>query len=549
MPAVPAMPAVPTMIAGLAVIAMLAFAGAPLGAQSASVTAGALQTAPERTNYRETTRYADVVEWLERVSAESPVIHLDTFGYTMEGRALPLAIVGNLRDGSAETVRASGRTVVYLQGNIHAGEVEGKESLLMLLREFAQGRHGHLLDSLVLLVAPIYNADGNERVLLTNRPAQHGPVGGMGQRPNAQGYDLNRDHIKLDSPEARSLVQMLTRYDPHVGVDLHTTNGTRHAYYLTYSPPLHPNTHPAITSLLRGQWLPHMTGNIRQKYDWDYYYYGNLQGQGDARGWYTFDHRPRFNNNYVGLRNRIAILSEAYSYATFQDRITATSRFVEEILAYAHANAASIRRTVAEADRAPLVGERLALRATWERSPEPVEILMGDVVQERHPYTGETILRRTDTRRPERMYEYGTFTGSETGVVPAAYVLLDATAPVLANLHAHGVRWLPVSQALEIQGETFRIDSTSTAEREFQGHRERTVHGAWTPTTVSADTDAVVVSMDQPLARLIFTLLEPRSDDGLVNWNYFDREIEAGTGVPIARIHQAEVDRIRERQR
>jgi hypothetical protein len=106
-----------------------------------------------------------------------------------------------------------------------------------------------------------------------------------------------------------------------------------------------------------------------------------------------------------------------------------------------------------------------------------------------------------------------------------------------------------VSQALEIQGETFRIDSTSTAEREFQGHRERTVHGAWTPTTVSADTDAVVVSMDQPLARLIFTLLEPRSDDGLVNWNYFDREIEAGTGVPIARIHQAEVDRIRERQR
>jgi hypothetical protein len=360
----------------------------------------------------------------------------------------------------------------------------------------------------------------------------------MGQRPNAQGYDLNRDHIKLDSPEARSLVQMLTRYDPHVGVDLHTTNGTRHAYYLTYSPPLHPNTHPAITTLLRDEWLPHMTRTVRQKHGWDYYYYGNLQGEGDERGWYTFDHRPRFNNNYIGLRNRIAILSEAYSYATFQDRITATSRFVEEILEYAHANASGIRRTVAEAGT-PIVGERLALRATYERSPQPVEILMGDVVQERNPYTGATILRRTDARRPERMYEYGTFAPVETETVPAAYLLLEPAAPVLANLDAHGVQWRRLGSTRELEADTFRVDSTSMAAREFQGHRERTVHGAWAASTVSPGAEAVVVPMDQPLARLIFTLLEPRSDDGLVNWNFFDTAIEEGRGVPIVRVHRA----------
>jgi hypothetical protein len=147
------------------------------------------------------------------------------------------------------------------------------------------------------------------------------------------------------------------------------------------------------------------------------------------------------------------------------------------------------------------------------------------------------------------MYEYGTFAGTDTELVPAAYVLLDATAPVLANLHAHGVRWLSLGRALEIQAETFRIDSTGTAAREFQGHRERTVHGAWTPATVRLAGDAIVVPMDQPLARLIFTLLEPRSDDGLVNWNYFDREIEAG-GMPVARIVEVEqLERIRERER
>jgi hypothetical protein len=518
--------------AGAAVLVAATMAGAAQ-AQDAS----GLRTAPERTGYVETTRYDDVVGWLETVAATSPVIQLDTFGYTMEGRALPLAIVARgLSAGTPEAVRASGKTVIYLQGNIHAGEVEGKESLLMLLREFAQGEHGQLLDSLVVLVAPIYNADGNERIRLTNRPRQHGPVGGMGQRPNAQEYDLNRDHMKLDSPEARSLVQMMSAYDPHVGVDLHTTNGTRHAYYLTYSPPLHPNTPAAIDALLREDWLPAVTSAISRKYDWDYYYYGNLQGQGDARGWYTFDHRPRFNNNYIGLRNRIAILSEAYAYATFEDRITATSRFVEEILAWAHGNASRIRDVVARASAERVIGQRLAVRAEFERSPEPVAILMGDVIEERNPYSGETILRRADVRTPERMYEYGTFSAAETEVVPSAYIILEPTPAVLANLSAHGVRMETADAPRTVNGEVFRLDSTSVAAREFQGHTERTVHGAWQAASIDVPAGAVTISMDQPLARLLFTLLEPRSDDGLVNWNLFDRSIAAGSGVPIVRV-------------
>ncbi len=85
------------------------------------------------------------------------------------------------------------------------------------------------------MMAPIYNADGNERVNLYNRPRQNGPFGGMGQRANAQGLDLNRDHMKARSAEATSLIGLMNAYDPHVLIDLHTTNGTRHGYHLTYS--------------------------------------------------------------------------------------------------------------------------------------------------------------------------------------------------------------------------------------------------------------------------------------------------------------------------
>ncbi len=503
-----------------------------LAAQDADV----MRTAPERTGHRETTRYDDVVAFMRAAAAASDRIHYTTFGRTSEGRDLPLAVVGHVTDASPEAVRAAGRTVVYLQGNIHAGEVEGKEALLMLLRSATRGQLDAVLDSLVLLVAPIYNADGNERVSPTNRGAQHGPVAGMGQRPNAQGYDLNRDHMKLDSPEARALASLLTRYDPHVGVDLHTTNGTRHAYHLTYAPPLHPSTDSSIIALLRGQWLPGITQNIRRRFGWEYYYYGNVQGQGDARGWWTFDHRPRFNNNYVGLRNRFAILSEAYSYATFEDRIIATSWFVQEILAFARTRSTEIRQITARVDAQPLAGRRLALRADFERAPQPVEILMGEVAEEQNPVTGQRMLRRLDVRRPEMMAEYGTFRPTETERVPTAYLVPAALTTVLEKLAQHGARTTPLPAATQVAAERFRIDSTAVG-REFQGHQERTVWGAWEAVTQTVPGGTLVVPTDQPLGRLLFHLLEPRADDGFVNWNVLDDALVGATHYPILRTH------------
>ena len=429
-------------------------------------------TRAERTDYRETSSYTDVVGFLERAAASSPLVHYTTYGYTNEGRALPLAVVGDVEDASPASVRASGKTVVYLQGNIHGGEVCGKEALRMLLRDLLAGRHREWRESMVLLIAPIYNADGNERVSLTNRGRQHGPIGGMGQRPNAQGYDLNRDHMKLDSPEARSVARLLSEYDPQVAIDLHTTNGTRHAYHITYSPPLHPNTPAEIDDFLREGLLPHVTGEIRAKHGWEYYYYGNAFGFGGReRGWYTFDHRPRFNNNYIGLRNRIAILSEAYSYASFEERVLATLYFVEEILDYVHEHGDEVRRIVADADAATVVGDSLALRAAraarftaLERSAAPVDILMGAVVEEAHPLTGRPLLLRADTQYVETMYEYGTFAPTLSERVPQAYLIPAGLGDVLSRLAAHGIA-LESAEATPLDVEAFRIDSVRTAER------------------------------------------------------------------------------------
>jgi len=487
----------------------------PARAQSGEIVL--MQTLAERTGFLETSRYADVEAMTDAVAAASPMIHKTYFAYTNEGRALPLLVFGDVADASATSVLASGRTRVFIQANIHAGEVCGKEAMLIMLRDLANGGHASWADSLVVLVAPIYNADGNERFHLTNRGLQNGPLGGMGQRPNAQGLDLNRDHMKLDSPEARSLVALFNAYDPHVVVDLHTTNGTRHAYHLTYSPPLHPNTPPAINSMLRDSWLPAVTDSIRKRTGWEFYYYGNVPRRGEA-GWYTFDHRPRFNNNYTGLRNRFAILSEAYAYASFEERIRATLHFVEEILGYAHDNAEAIREITDAADAEDIRGTSLAVRADFERSAEPVDILMGEVEEARNPYSGERFLVRTEARSVERMYEYGTFAPTESEVAPAAYYVPAGQHVVLDRLRDHGV----VLEQLASDGtrsvERFRIDSLLVAPNEYQGHFEHDLRGAWETETIVVPAGTYRVDVNQPLGRLIFSLLEPRSDDGFAVW-------------------------------
>jgi hypothetical protein len=360
----------------------------------------------------------------------------------------------------------------------------------------------------------------------------------MGQRANAQNLDLNRDHIKLETPEARSLVALFTRFDPQVVIDLHTTDGSVHAYHLTYSPPLHPNTPPAIDSLLRGDWLPTVTRAIKQRDGWDFYYYGNVPGEEGPpssmeRGWYTFDHRPRFNNNYVGLRNRVAILSEAYSYASFEERIRATQHFVEALLDYARSHAAAIRSLVAAADAAPLP-RALAVRAELEPSPDSVTILMGEVDVQRHPYTGQRMWVRRDVRRPERMREFQRFRASETERVPARYYVAPEADAVIQLLAAHGVRTERLAAPEQRAVERFVIDSSRQAANEFQGHRERTLFGRWDTATVTLGAGTVVVPMSQPLARLVFTILEPRSDDGIVDWNVVDDAILKGN-YPVMR--------------
>ncbi len=510
-----------------------------------------LKSRAELTNYEETSRYDDVLRFFAELQKRSPLVRIETFGHSVEGRALPLVILSDPPISEPRDARASGKPIVLVFANIHAGEVEGKEAVQHLARRIVLGDMRPLLDKLIILIAPIYNADGNEKINVMNRTAQNGPLGGVGVRENAKGLDLNRDYMKLESPEAQSLVRLFNRWDPHLTVDLHTTNGSYHGYHLTYSIPLNPTIDPRIIAYHRERMMPAITKAMLAQHKFRTYYYGNFEGpapkpgEPSKRRWEAFTHQPRIGQNYVGFRNRLTILSEAYSYLDFRRRVEVTEAFVEEILKYSAAHGAEMSQLANQVDletiKRGLAGPSLQMGVEYELKalPKPVEILVGEVTKAKNARSGRDMTVMLEDRFTKvAMQDYGLFAAKRSVPTARAYLFRreDGTRAMIEKLLQHGIAVEELTAALTTEVESFVIDSVKKAGRAFQGHTAITLTGKYKKERIEFPAGSIIVRATQPLGTLAAYLLEPESDDGLTSWNFLDSYLDLGKTHPIYKV-------------
>ena len=512
------------------------------------------RTRPEITKYQETSHYDDVRQFLDSLRKIGAPLTFGSIGKSTEGRSIPFVIASRPLVSSPSEAKRLGRPVVYVQGNIHAGEVEGKDALLALIRDLTFAPKPNALDSVVLIAVPIYNADGNERFASqsVNRTEQNGPEL-VGTRANAQNLDLNRDYVKAEAPETRASLAMFNSWDPDVFVDLHTTDGSFHGYALTYSPSLNP---AAVFGgvYTRDSLLPVLRQRMRARHNFEVFDYGNfvsderglIADSSIREGWATYDSRPRFGTNYFGVRGRIGILSEAYSHDSLSRRIASTYAFVSEILSLVAERGSAIRSLSARADSLPLA---------WGRSPDSVQIVAVrselasprslDVIKEDIDKTDDSSLtqpgvprgeRRTGRYRTIRMPVYDRFTSTLDRLPPAAYVIAPQDTAVVTLLRLHGIRVDRSDSAWIARGESFTVDSIITSPRSFQGHHETQIKGTWLRGMQGIPPRSFIVSTAQPRGVLAVYLLEPESDDGVTTWNFFDRDLKKGGRYPVTRI-------------
>jgi dipeptidyl aminopeptidase/acylaminoacyl peptidase len=491
-----------------------------------------LQTVAEKTDYKATSKYADVVAFCESVAKRGPTARLEYFGTSQEGRKLPLLVVSDPAVSNPAEAKEAGKLVVLVFANIHAGEVDGKEAVLALARDLTDKKGHPLLKDLVVLLVPILNADGNEKFGTTNRPGQNGPAE-AGVRANAQGLDLNRDFVKLESPEIRALVKLFNTWDPMMVIDCHTTNGSKHRYTLTYDGPRYPIGVPGFTEWADNTLFPEVAKKVKAATGFDIAPYGNFNR--DRTKWETYPATPRYGVQYFALRGKIGVLSESYTYASFADRVKASHAFVTACLEVLAAQTPESRLTLRSPEallRSP--GGSIPIRTETVAFADKRTILgFEEVVKD-----GKRVA--TEAPKDYSLDYVGRVVPTATAELPFAYLFPAKYSGVLETLQRHGVAVEELREDIELSAEAFRITAVEGALQPSRLHGPTLkIDGAWKSGTRRVPAETLVVKTAQPLGKLAGYLLEPGSEDGLAIWGLFTDGVAAGADFPVLRLAKA----------
>ncbi|PYS97331.1 MAG: peptidase M14 [Acidobacteria bacterium] len=527
--------------AGLAPVTRPARAAAPPGG------AGDWRTPAEVSDCRSTPRYIETMAYLTRLARAAPGrLRLETFGRTGEGRGLVAAVVS--RDGSfdPEALRRAGRPVVLVQNAIHAGEMDGKDACLALLRDMVITRTREaLVERAVLVVIPIYNADGHERFGPYNRVNQNGPESG-GWRTQARNLNLNRDYMKADAPETRALLRLWNRWLPDLFVDDHVTDGADYQYDTTYGLDMGPDVPPALAAWNRDVLAPYLersvgeTGHVIGPYI-------ALRDDADvAKGILLGQDLPRFSTGYAVLQNRPGLLVEMHMLKDYRTRVTGNYEVLRAVLELVNRDAAKLVAMNRAADAATAALGRTydpaalaPLRLEAQAATEPFRFLGYRAVKRPSEISGAEMVEYTREPIAITVPRPAGLRVARSVTTPRAYIVPAAWTQVIEVLQAHGLRLLKTAAPWSGDVETYRCDSPHWFERPFEGRQVLFYPGeglpksgaALGPCTTVVETlwfpaGSTVVPLDQRAGRVALHFLEPEAPDSAVAWGFFNSVFE-----------------------
>ncbi|MCU0255924.1 MAG: M14 family metallopeptidase [Vicinamibacterales bacterium] len=478
-------------------------------------------TPSEASGLTATPRYDETVEWLQKLVSATPDLRMASIGTSPEGRRLWMVIASRDRAFTPREARATGKPIVLAQAGIHAGEIDGKDAGLMLLRDMTVGGTARdVLDQVILLFVPVFNVDGHERFSPYTRINQRGPVE-AGWRANARGLNLNRDYAKVDTEEMRAMIAAIDEWRPHLYLDLHVTDGADYQADITYGFNGPEHASPAIGRWLQEVASPAIDADLRAM---GHHPSGLMQfvADGDpAKGVHGWWAEPRFSNGYGDLRHLPTILLENHSLKPYRQRVLGTRVFLESVLRLAARERASLLAAIeadASARRDPVVLE-------WGFDPartRPIEI--GAVSSDTRPseVTGTEVLLWTGTPVTRTVPFRPMDVPGATVRRPAAYLVPPAWREVIDRLTVHGIRTETLTAPLTLEVEMYRLPEAKVTAAGFEG---RVMVQPGTPVlerrreTFPALT--VRVPTDQPLGDLAIALLEPHAPDAFFRWGFF----------------------------
>lgn len=500
---------------------------------AAPLAAGQLEPTPaELSDFRETPSYEETLAFLHQLGERLPELRLEEFGRSGEGRPMVVAILSKERAFTPAAAHALAKPVVLIQNGIHAGEIDGKDAFLALLRDLASGRHRELLDAATLLVVPVYNVDGHERVSPWNRPNQNGPERGMGYRATAAGYDLNRDFTRLDTPEARALVGLVNRWRPHLHVDVHVTNGADFAWVQTWIAAGTPLLAAPLDAWQRGA-MPRIFAAVAAAGYPNGPYVDLIDRLDPGRGIDSRVFEPRYSTGYFPLRNIPSILIENHAHTDYRTRVGATLAFFVALLEDLRASGSELVAAARAAAR--------AVEAKGRPDAEPSDAVVtwreGEEDHIRVPFRPWRVVESAATGSP-----YLSFSSEGLAPLdvpwrhrvapelerprPRGYVLLAGWPEIEARLAGHGLRLTRLESPVELEVEVARAVAPKFVTPPFQGRTRVTAEIRWVHQRRTVPAGSLWIPADQPDFELAVQLCEPEAADSLFSWGLLSTALE-----------------------
>jgi hypothetical protein len=490
------------------------------------------QTFAEKTDYRQTPRYAETIAFSRKLDQASDLILYKTFGKSGEGRDLPLLIVATDKTFSPSLARKRGKAVVFIQACIHAGESDGKDAGLALLRDIAITKtRADLLKDVVIIFVPIYNVDGHELFSPYNRINQNGPDQ-MGFRATTTNLNLNRDYMKADAPETRAWLALWNEWKPDFFIDCHVTDGADFRYNVTYEYAHFQDVSPFIKN-----WMDkHFDGNVVPKVEKEgnlLTHYLEFNGRDVSKGFASFIATPRFATGYAPLRNRAGLLIETHMLKPYKSRVRGTYdvlRYtIEEIgktkMSLFEANKKADRETI-ERGKTYDSGNNFPLRLQITDKSEPFNLKGVEYSVKDSEISGaKQIVYGTkpfDIKIPK-------FDEAKIaiGVAPPLYYIIPPQwTDVISILQLHDIKFQRTAKPLTIEVESYSLTEPKWSSTSFEGRLTLSFKTIPVKEIRNFPQNSVIIPLTQKSANVAVHLLEPNSTDSFVYWGFFNAIFE-----------------------
>jgi len=500
---------------------------------SASAQVTDWQTVYEKSATLETPRYKQTIEYCRKLAKGSKMITYTNFGKSPQGRDLPLLILD--RDGLSDpaAIHATGRTVLLVEACIHAGECEGKDAGLMLIRDLAIHAAGvtnqpaALLDHVTVLFIPIFNVDGHERFGPYNRINQNGPKE-MGWRTTANNLNLNRDFLKADAPEMQAWLQLFNKWMPDFFIDSHTTDGADYQYVLTYLMEIYGDMDPGLTTWTRDIFIDQMQKHLKSG-GYPIFPYVDYRNWHDPRsGLITEVAPPMLSQGYTALRNRPGLLIETHMLKPYKQRVEATYECMLTTIELLSRESMTLNALVRKAD--DYVSSEAFLKQSF---PLHFETSKTDSTMTDFLGVEYTAIKSKVSggdwfvygKKPAT-YKIPYFFSARPKVsvtLPYAYIIPGEWKTVIDRLKIHGIRVTEIADEVTIKVNVCHFKNPKWQAIPYESHHPMTnIEFDETEETRTFPAGSVLVSVMQPAGRIIPHILEPKGNGSYVYWGFFD---------------------------